>query len=86
MSRRRVFFYVQHLLGIGHLRRAATITRAMSMEDLPEFLSPEEFRTYVGIGRATCYDLIRRGLIPSVRFGRLIRIPKSALLGQDEHE
>ena len=25
MSRRRVFFYVQHLLGIGHLRRAATI-------------------------------------------------------------
>ncbi len=30
MSRRRVFFYVQHLLGIGHLRRAATITRALA--------------------------------------------------------
>lgn len=26
----RVFFYVQHLLGIGHLRRAATLARAMS--------------------------------------------------------
>lgn len=25
----RVLFYVQHLLGIGHLRRAATITRAL---------------------------------------------------------
>lgn len=25
----RVFFYVQHLLGIGHLRRAATLARAM---------------------------------------------------------
>jgi len=26
----RVFFYVQHLLGIGHLRRAATLTRALA--------------------------------------------------------
>jgi predicted glycosyltransferase len=26
----RVFFYVQHLLGIGHLRRAATLARAMA--------------------------------------------------------
>jgi predicted glycosyltransferase len=27
----RVFFYVQHLLGIGHLQRAATLARALSM-------------------------------------------------------
>src|SRR5476651_1184870 len=27
---RRVFFYVQHLLGIGHLRRAATLVRALA--------------------------------------------------------
>lgn len=26
----RVFFYVQHLLGIGHLRRAATLARALA--------------------------------------------------------
>ena len=30
MIAKRVFFYVQHLLGIGHLRRAVTITRAMA--------------------------------------------------------
>ncbi|MSP96511.1 MAG: glycosyl transferase [Betaproteobacteria bacterium] len=30
MSGRRVFFYVQHLLGIGHLKRAAVIARAMA--------------------------------------------------------
>jgi len=29
MSRPRVLFYVQHLLGIGHQRRGATLTRAM---------------------------------------------------------
>ena len=28
--RKRVFFYVQHLLGIGHLRRAATLARALA--------------------------------------------------------
>ncbi|MDP6705420.1 MAG: glycosyltransferase [Alphaproteobacteria bacterium] len=30
MSGASVFFYVQHLLGIGHLRRAATLARALS--------------------------------------------------------
>ncbi|MSO65108.1 MAG: glycosyl transferase [Alphaproteobacteria bacterium] len=31
---RRVLFYVQHLLGIGHLKRAATIARAMAAQGL----------------------------------------------------
>src|SRR5262249_27523997 len=31
---RRVFFYVQHLLGIGHLRRAAIIARALRRHHL----------------------------------------------------
>lgn len=30
MSRKRVMFYVQHLLGIGHQRRGATLARAMT--------------------------------------------------------
>lgn len=34
MSRKRVFFYVQHLLGIGHLRRATTLARAMHDDGL----------------------------------------------------
>jgi predicted glycosyltransferase len=29
MTRNRVFFYVQHLLGIGHLKRAATLAQAL---------------------------------------------------------
>jgi len=29
MSRRRIFLYVQHLLGIGHLKRAVTLARAL---------------------------------------------------------
>jgi excisionase family DNA binding protein len=42
-------------------------------------LSPDEFRAYVGLGRSTVYDLLRREEIPSVKFGRCIRIPKTAL-------
>jgi predicted glycosyltransferase len=34
MTRPRVFFYVQHLLGIGHLRRAAAIARALERHGL----------------------------------------------------
>ena len=30
MSKTRVMVYVQHLLGIGHLKRAATIARAIA--------------------------------------------------------
>ena len=55
------------------------IRRTTPVESLPEFLTPTEFQTYLGIGRSTCYELLRQGLVPSVKFGRLIRIPKSAL-------
>lgn len=34
MNRKRVFFYVQHLLGIGHLKRAVTLARAMALAGL----------------------------------------------------
>lgn len=55
------------------------IDRRTPVDELPEFLSPEEFYTYLGISRSTVYDLLRREQIPHQRFGRCIRIPKSAL-------
>jgi excisionase family DNA binding protein len=58
---------------------SSTISRSQPVDTLPEFLTPEEFRQYVGIGRATMYELLRRNEIPYVRFGRLIRIRKSVL-------
>ena len=30
-----VMIYVQHLLGIGHLKRAATLARALTADDAP---------------------------------------------------
>jgi excisionase family DNA binding protein len=45
-----------------------------------EFLTPTEYGTRIRVSRNTTYELLRRGEIPHVRFGRLIRIPKTALL------
>ena len=58
---------------------APPIARSIPYELLPEFLSPEEFRQYLGLSRNGVYELLRRQEIPHVRFGRLIRIPKTAL-------
>jgi excisionase family DNA binding protein len=51
----------------------AAINRSTPLEQLPEYLTPDEFRAYVGIGRSTMYDLLRRDEVPHVRFGRPIR-------------
>jgi excisionase family DNA binding protein len=55
------------------------LERALPFEQLPEFLTPDEFRSYMGLGRNTVYDLLRRNEVPHVRLGRTIRIPKTAL-------
>jgi excisionase family DNA binding protein len=55
------------------------ITRQTRFEDLPDFLSVEETRTYLDLGRSTMYDLLRRKEMAHVRFGRRILIPRAAL-------
>jgi excisionase family DNA binding protein len=63
------------------------VTRHTPFEALPQFLSVEEFRAFVGIGRSTVYELLRRREIAHTRFGRVVRIPRGALrryLGQHE--
>ena len=50
-----------------------------SLDDLPLFLTVEQTAAVLGIGRNTIYDMVRSGRIKSVRLGRKIRIPKSAL-------
>lgn len=51
----------------------------MPYEQLPEYLTPDEFRAYMRISRNGVYELLHRGEIPHMRLGRMIRIPKSAL-------
>lgn len=46
----------------------------------PLVLTPLEAAKLLRIGRATAYEQLRRGAIPSIRMGRRILIPRAALL------
>ena len=43
-------------------------------------LSVDETALVLGIGRASAYEGGRRGEIPSIRIGRLLRVPTAALV------
>lgn len=52
----------------------------VDVEELPIVLTVDQVAEVLCIGKNTAYDLVRSGEIKSVRVGRQIRIPKSALL------
>jgi len=58
MTRPRIFFYVQHLLGIGHLRRAAAIARGLDRHGLAVvFVSGGESVAGLDLGNAEMVQL-----------------------------
>jgi predicted glycosyltransferase len=53
----RIFFYVQHLLGIGHLRRAATLARALAEGGFDVLLVSGGAPAALDLGRARLHQL-----------------------------
>lgn len=51
----------------------------MSVENLPQVLKVKEVATILRISLSQTYELIARGQIPSVKIGRIIRVPRTAL-------
>ncbi len=60
-----------------------TGTAVPRYEELPDLVTPEEARAFLRVGRTHLYELVKTGALPSLTFGRTIRIPKRALLGDD---
>ena len=58
---------------------AAAVTRSTPYADLPQYLTVDELCVVLHLGRSTVYDMIQRGDLPVRRFGRVIRIAKTAL-------
>jgi hypothetical protein len=56
-------------------------TPTITFDDLPEQLKVAEFMQLYRLSRSAAYDAIKRGDVASVRIGRSIRIPASALKG-----
>lgn len=51
----------------------------ITSNDLPVVLSVPQLAEVLQIGRNSAYDLVKSGQIRSIRIGRTIRIPQSAL-------
>jgi len=55
------------------------VTSTTPFDDLPQQLTVAEYIAVPRVSRATAYDHIKRNLIPSIRYGRIVRIPKTVL-------
>lgn len=51
-----------------------------SIDELPYVISVPQLAKLLGIGRNAAYEIVNRGEIRSVKIGKTIRIPKSAVI------
>ncbi len=54
-------------------------TPKTKFDQLHDWLTPEEARAFLRLGKSTLYEKLRSGEIPSRRFGRQFRIAKEVL-------
>ena len=57
-----------------------------ALGELPLALTVEEAAKVLRIGRSSAYEAARRGELPTIRLGRMIRVPRhrlEAMLGSD---
>lgn len=52
----------------------------MESEQLPMFLTVEEMAALLRLKRSHAYEMVKSGKIPSLKMGRLIRVPRDVLL------
>jgi hypothetical protein len=50
------------------------------LDELPDLLTVDEYARWARRGRNRAYDDVRLGIVPSVRLGRTLRVPKAALM------
>lgn len=51
----------------------------VTLDDFSEFLRVDEAALVLGISRGSAYAAVRRGEIPSITIGRLVRVPRESL-------
>ena len=56
------------------------IDRHTKIEDLPEFLTLEEYATYVDVSPSAAYEHLQTRKVHGVKFGRFWRVPRAALV------
>lgn len=56
------------------------LTDIKTAEDLPLLLTVPEAGTVLRVSRATAYAMVRCGALRSIKAGRHLRVPRSAIL------
>lgn len=51
-----------------------------SPQQLPAVLRVKEVAAYLRLPLSRCYELVQRGEIASIRFGRSVRVPRQAVI------
>jgi len=69
---------MRHTKRMPSERRAPSSRRA-KLDRLPPFLNIGELASVYSISRGLAYQMVKRGTVASIRCGRLIRIPRSAI-------
>ena len=54
--------------------------KPVSLDELPDFCSLEEFSEVFRVSRSTAYRMAARGEIPCLRIGRRVIVPKEHLM------
>jgi excisionase family DNA binding protein len=62
------------------------IDRTTPVDQWPSLLRVEEAAALLDCSKGLIYDMVRRHQLPSVRLGRLVRIPREALAVMVGHE
>jgi ribosomal protein S14 len=58
---------------------APSTTKGVAMEQCKTLSVPQAGREYFNLSRNAAYEAARRGEIPTIRIGRLLRVPVVAL-------
>ena len=61
------------------MKKTSSVKQPVKFDALPDWMTPDEARKFLRIGRSTLYERLRIGEINSRRFGRQFRIAKEAL-------
>ncbi len=56
------------------------ISRSTPVTELPELLFVEEAAAWLGIGKTLAYELVKRGDLPSIKLGRLVRVKRDGII------
>jgi excisionase family DNA binding protein len=60
-------------------RRTKHTNRPSGVAAMPELVTVPEVAAWLGVSQWSAYDMARRGVLPVVRLGRLVRIQRAGL-------